>query len=266
VSWSGSSTAPASTASRWSPATPATCARRSTRRAASRRRRALYRAEGYLLDWQIVGPFENAGRAGHAAVYPPETTQHAAAQTFVGKLPGEPLAWRRFVHAEAPRGAFVNFADLLHPYEQATGYATVWIKDAQAGARGAAPRRGRGVQGVARRSAGRRGRHVPHADAAAGGARAAADGRVAPAADQGRQRRGAVGVLRAAQRSARGAAHGADGRRRAADDEKVVGVEPGRRERSRGTGRKGQQAALAAEPARGAGDGGRARARPTCWR
>jgi hypothetical protein len=167
---------------------------------------AAYRAEGYLLDWQIVGPFDNAGRAGHAAVYPPETTQHAAAQTFVGKLPGEPLAWRRFVHAEAPRGAFINFADLLHPYEQATGYATVWIKTAQAGAGGAAPRRGRGVQGVARRSAGRGGRHVPHADAAAGGARAAADGRVAPAADQGRQRRGAVGVLRAAQRSARGAA------------------------------------------------------------
>ena len=94
---------------------------------------AGYRAEGYLIDWQIVGPFDNAGRAGHGAVYPPETTQHAAAQTFVGKLPGEPLAWRKFVHAEAPRGAFVNFADLLHPYEQATGYATVWIKTSKPG-------------------------------------------------------------------------------------------------------------------------------------
>lgn len=93
----------------------------------------LYRGEGYLIDWQIVGPFENAGRVGQAAVYQPETTPYAATQTFVGKLPGEPLAWRKFVHAEAPRGAFVNFADLLHPYEQATAYATVWIKAAKAG-------------------------------------------------------------------------------------------------------------------------------------
>lgn len=93
----------------------------------------MYRGEGYLLDWQIVGPFENAGRAGHAAVYQPETQDHAAAQTFVGKLPGEPLTWRRFVHALAPRGAFINMADLLHPREQATGYATIWVKAAKAG-------------------------------------------------------------------------------------------------------------------------------------
>ncbi len=89
---------------------------------------AMYRAEGYLLDWQIVGPFENAGRAGHAAVYAPETTPFSAGQSFTGKLPGEPLAWRRFVHEQAPRGAFINLADLLDPPEQAVGYATVWVK------------------------------------------------------------------------------------------------------------------------------------------
>ena len=69
-----------------------------------------------------------AGRAGHAAVYMPETEPHAATQSFVGKLPGEPLTWRRFVHEQAPRGAFVNLADLLDPPEQAVGYATVWVK------------------------------------------------------------------------------------------------------------------------------------------
>ena len=89
---------------------------------------AMYRAEGWLLDWQIVGPFENAGRAGHAAVYAPETEAFAPGQSFVGKLPGEPLAWRRFVHEQAPRGGFVNLADLLDPPEQAVGYATVWVK------------------------------------------------------------------------------------------------------------------------------------------
>ena len=89
---------------------------------------ALYRGEGFVLDWQIVGPFENAGRAGHAAVYAPETEAFAAGQSFFGKLPGEPLSWRRFVHADAPRGAFVNLADLLDPPEQAVGYATVWVR------------------------------------------------------------------------------------------------------------------------------------------
>ncbi|MBK7826803.1 tetratricopeptide repeat protein [Nannocystis sp.] len=89
---------------------------------------AMYRAEGFVLDWQIVGPFENTGRAGHAAVYAPETDPFSAGQSFVGKLPGEPLVWRRFVHEQAPRGAFINLADLLDPPEQAVGYATVWVK------------------------------------------------------------------------------------------------------------------------------------------
>jgi tetratricopeptide (TPR) repeat protein len=88
---------------------------------------AAYRAEGFLLDWQIVGPFDNSGRGGHSAVYDPETSPFSAGQTFVGKLPGEPLPWRRFVHARAPRGGFVNLADLLQPDNDATGYATAWV-------------------------------------------------------------------------------------------------------------------------------------------
>ena len=94
---------------------------------------AAYRREGQLIDWQIVGPFENSSRAGEAAVYGPETQAFAAGQSFAGKLPAEPLTWRRFVHGQAPRGGFVNLGDLLHPHEQATGYATVWVKAARPG-------------------------------------------------------------------------------------------------------------------------------------
>jgi transglutaminase-like putative cysteine protease/Flp pilus assembly protein TadD len=94
---------------------------------------AIYQREGYLIDWQIVGPFENTSRAGHAAVYDPETRAFVPGQSFTGKLPAEPLAWRPFLHAQAPRGAFVNLADFLHPHEQATGYATVWVKAARTG-------------------------------------------------------------------------------------------------------------------------------------
>ncbi len=93
----------------------------------------IYQREGYLLDWQIVGPFENTSRAGQGAVYGPETRAFDPAQIFLGKLPAEPLAWRRFLHAQAPRGAFINLADFLHPHEQATGYATVWVKAARTG-------------------------------------------------------------------------------------------------------------------------------------
>lgn len=88
---------------------------------------AAFRAEGYLLDWQITGPFENAGRGGHAQAFPPESAAFSAGQTFVGKLPGEPLPWRSLVHARAPRGAFVDLSHLLQPDDDVTGYATAWV-------------------------------------------------------------------------------------------------------------------------------------------
>ena len=37
---------------------------------------------------------------GHDQVFEPETAPFSAGQTFVGKLPGEPLPWRQFVHAK----------------------------------------------------------------------------------------------------------------------------------------------------------------------
>lgn len=93
---------------------------------------AAFRAEGYLLDWQIVGPFDNSGRGGHDQAFEPETKPFAAGQTFVGKLPGEPLPWRHFAHAKAPRNGFVNLADLLQPDSDVTGYATLWIRSERA--------------------------------------------------------------------------------------------------------------------------------------
>lgn len=86
-----------------------------------------YRAEGYLLDWQLLGPFDNSGRAGHGNAFEPEAQPFSAGQTFVGKTPGEPLGWRTFVHSRAPRGGFIALGDLLQPDTGATGYATTWI-------------------------------------------------------------------------------------------------------------------------------------------
>jgi hypothetical protein len=56
----------------------------------------LPRHFGFLTHWQVVGPFDNAGEAGFAAVYPPEETAAAApeaAATFSGKG-GQELRWK----------------------------------------------------------------------------------------------------------------------------------------------------------------------------
>ena len=90
--------------------------------------RARFESAGFLLDWQIIGPFDNQGRAGHDQVYPAETEPFDPSQGFAGKLPGEPLSWQRLAYSEIPRGAYVALDDRLHPNSQATGYATLWIK------------------------------------------------------------------------------------------------------------------------------------------
>ena len=85
------------------------------------------KGEGYVVGWQIVGPFDNSGRKGETAVYAPETEPFAAAQTFGGKLLGEPLAWRVIDYTDAPRGGYVSFDDRLRPNTDVTGYATAWV-------------------------------------------------------------------------------------------------------------------------------------------
>jgi hypothetical protein len=97
-------------------------------RAAARR---FYEAEGYVLGWQIVGPFDNSGGAGHDAIFAPETTPFDGGQSFTGTLPGEALLWQQVDYDQAPRRGYVALDDRLSPSEHATGYATVWIRAAR---------------------------------------------------------------------------------------------------------------------------------------
>jgi len=90
--------------------------------------RAALSAEGALLSWQIVGPFDNSGKSGHEQAYAPETMPFDAEQTMLGKLPTEPLTWRAYDYAGIPRGGYVSFDDVLRPNEQVVGYATCWVK------------------------------------------------------------------------------------------------------------------------------------------
>ncbi|MCB9566443.1 MAG: DUF3857 domain-containing protein [Myxococcales bacterium] len=90
--------------------------------------RARFESVGFLLDWEILGPFDNQGRAGHDRVYEPEQAPFDPRQSFSGKLAGESLAWQRLAYDEIPHGAYVALDDRLHPNTQATGYATIWVR------------------------------------------------------------------------------------------------------------------------------------------
>jgi cellulose synthase operon protein C len=89
--------------------------------------KALLDAQGYLSSWLIVGPFDNSSRRGETTAYAPETEPFASDQTFEGKLAGEPLSWRSLDYDSIPRTGYVSFDELLHPNENATGYATCWV-------------------------------------------------------------------------------------------------------------------------------------------
>ncbi|MCX4244490.1 DUF3857 domain-containing protein [Paraliomyxa miuraensis] len=83
--------------------------------------------EGYLVRWQIAGPFDNAGRKGETEAYAPQLEPFSISQVMEGKLPGEPLSWRHYDYEGIPRAGYVSLDDLLRPNEDVTGYATCWV-------------------------------------------------------------------------------------------------------------------------------------------
>ena len=93
--------------------------------------RELYTAEGMLLSWQIVGPFDNANRSGQTNRFGPETEPFAIDQRFTGKLAGEPLEWRPFDPESALSGGYVSFDEFLRPNQHVIAYATTWVKVAK---------------------------------------------------------------------------------------------------------------------------------------
>jgi tetratricopeptide (TPR) repeat protein len=89
---------------------------------------ALYQAQGRLLSWRIIGPFDNANRSGHARAFGPELEPWAPGQTFEGKLAGEPLDWRPYEPDNTLNGGYVSFDEFLRPNEYVTAYATTWVE------------------------------------------------------------------------------------------------------------------------------------------
>jgi tetratricopeptide (TPR) repeat protein len=88
---------------------------------------AIYASQGFVSEWMIVGPFENANGVGIATAYTPESEPYSENQSFEGKLSGEALSWRYHDTADALTGAYVSFDEFLFPNVEVVGYATTWV-------------------------------------------------------------------------------------------------------------------------------------------
>ncbi|MEO8350564.1 MAG: hypothetical protein ABI680_02465 [Chthoniobacteraceae bacterium] len=77
---------------------------------------------GFLMDWQVIGPFDNAGRLGFDTVFPPETEIDLQA-TYPGKT--EPVKWQEFVsHDDYGK---IDLNQPLGMLKEATAYAVTTI-------------------------------------------------------------------------------------------------------------------------------------------
>ncbi len=85
----------------------------------------LPRHFGFLMDWHLIGPFTNKGRAGFEMIFPPETTLELAAsyqgkETEAGKDPT--VHWQKWT-CEDEFGV-VDLNKPLGMLKEVTGYAT----------------------------------------------------------------------------------------------------------------------------------------------
>jgi len=74
---------------------------------------------GFLLDWQLIGPFDNTDEKGYDTVYPPEREIRLDA-SYPGKH--KPVKW--FAHATKDEWGVVDFNKLLGEEKLVVAYAT----------------------------------------------------------------------------------------------------------------------------------------------
>jgi cellulose synthase operon protein C len=88
------------------------------------RRDAALKRLGLVTRWQVIGPFDDEGRAGYDAVLPPEERLDLSA-----RLPGKvrEVAWRALPE-EAAAGGFVNLGAVLRPARKAVAYALAVVE------------------------------------------------------------------------------------------------------------------------------------------
>jgi hypothetical protein len=88
----------------------------------------LARHFGYLLEWNLIGPFDNSGREGFAKTYPPEASRDLAVP-LQGRE-GE-VKWEPFTSTDTM--GEVNLIPVFKNYRDSLAYAVTNYKAAKAG-------------------------------------------------------------------------------------------------------------------------------------
>ncbi|MCA9576969.1 MAG: DUF3857 domain-containing protein [Polyangiales bacterium] len=84
------------------------------------------RDTGFVTDWQVIGPFDNEGRAGFAAEQPPEAARTApfdASARYRGRE--REVGWRTYPNVS--EAGYVNFDAVFRPYENTCGFAVTTV-------------------------------------------------------------------------------------------------------------------------------------------
>jgi tetratricopeptide (TPR) repeat protein len=84
------------------------------------------RDAGFVTDWQVVGPFDNEGRAGFTTEQPPEAERMApfdASARYRGRE--REVGWRAYPNAS--EAGYVNFDAVFRPYQNTCGYAATTV-------------------------------------------------------------------------------------------------------------------------------------------
>lgn len=89
----------------------------------------LPRHFGFLMHWKVIGPFDNTGREGFAATFPPESEINLSS-TYPGKE-GEEISWQPHVSTD-PSGK-VDLNQPFGPLKEVTAYAFTEYEASQAG-------------------------------------------------------------------------------------------------------------------------------------
>ncbi len=87
---------------------------------------ATFASLGYVTDWQVVGPFDNEGRAGFAPEQPAEAERLAAFNpeaTYRGRE--REVSWR--MYPDVTELGYVNFDAVFRPYQNTCAIATTTI-------------------------------------------------------------------------------------------------------------------------------------------
>ncbi len=95
--------------------------------------RDAQRQLGLLTAFAIVGPFDNDGRKGHQAVYPPETETTAPGPSlrYPGKSPALPVSWRTVPETALARDGSIPLDAWMRPENEGTAYALTYVKSEQ---------------------------------------------------------------------------------------------------------------------------------------